>query len=254
MKFIAKLFVVIITCANLFLSAEAFAALSGSQPVGCMGRGCTVMEMNDWCGYNVTYADIDNCTWYDWTGSGPDQCDNGTPCTCKKLQRTFWYNVGCVCNNGYYGAAGDTNCSSCPNNGSSDLANNYAITSCYKVVESHDAAAHATVKQTCKYSTSTSSYTDCLSLKTIVSCDAGYYRVNTTDSACTAVGSNYYSISPFARSLCPTYTNPSGGTSYGQTAGGTEADANTDCRIPMSEVYSDTTGSWVYDPYCKYTS
>lgn len=253
MKFIAKLFAVIITCTSLFLSAEAVAA-SGNQPIGCSGSSCSSDQFNWNCGANANTVGMEPCTWYTWTGSGADQCDNGMPCKCKNSVRQFYYDVGCVCERGMYGAIGTTTCSTCPDGGTADMSNNYAITSCYKVVESHDAAAHATVKQTCKYSTSTSSYTDCLSLKTIVSCDAGYYRVNTTDSACTAVGSNYYSISPFARSLCPTYTNPSGGTSYGQTAGGTEADANTDCRIPMSEVYSDTTGSWVYDPYCKYTS
>ena len=143
----------------------------------------------------------------------------------------------------------------CPSGGTSDVTNNSVITDCYTTSNIYNAAAHGTIKQTCRYSSSTSSYSIC-STTSLVDCDAGYYRVNTSDLSCTAVGTSHYSpASSFTRTSCPTYTNPSGGTSYGQTTGsGTGADAITDCKIPETEKFTDSTGSWVYSGGCAYSN
>lgn len=180
-----------------------------------------------------------------------DNSCNAT-CGCFDSNKTFWYNVGCVCKSGTYGGV---SCTTCPSGGTSNAGNNSAITDCYKVSNVSSASAHGTIKQTCRYSSSTSSYSIC-STTSLVDCDAGYYRVNTSDLSCTAVGTNRYSpAGSFTSTLCPTYTNPSGGTSYGQTTGsGTGADAITDCKIPETEKFTDSTGSWVYSGGCAYSN
>lgn len=181
-------------------------------------------------------------------GCTVNQCKPGAVCTCDAV---------CPCSAGQYSglsSEGGLKCLSCPSGGTSSTSNNKSISDCYKTTGIYDASIHGSKAQTC-YANASGSYTLNCKITGMYACDAGYYRANTTDMFCTPVGNNYYSSSSsLTRTLCESYTNPSGGTSYGQTAGGTEADAKTDCRIPMSEVFSDTEGSWVYDPYCKYTT
>ncbi|MDR0727084.1 MAG: hypothetical protein LBF37_03400 [Rickettsiales bacterium] len=216
----------------------------------CYETDCTQEQIAAFCGVNALNF---KCIWKKYSGSGDDECDNGMPCYCGDSNRIFWYDVGCVCGTGTYGTLSGA-CTACPSGGTSDIANNTLITNCYTIGDAHNAAAHATVNQICYYSTSTSSYSTC-SISSVVSCDAGYYRVNASDQSCVAVGTDYYSVSPFSRTLCPTYTNPSGGSSYGKTTGsGTGADSITDCKIPETEVFNDSAGSWVYEGGCAYSN
>ena len=224
----------IITLVGLFFVQAADAA----QP--CYQHACDSIEAEMSCGPNATGGYI--CMV-------ESTCE--VQCKCPNANQEFWFNQGCFCKGGFYGMM---SCTACPSGGTSDGANNLMVTSCYTSSNVHSDSAHATVKQICYYSTSTNSYSSC-SVSSVVSCDAGYYRVNASDMSCTSVGANYYSVSPFSRSLCPTYTNPSGGSSYGQTTGsGTGADAATDCKIPESEVFSDSAGSFVYSGGCSYSN
>lgn len=227
-------FLVVILMCLMFIPATH--AASGY----CNSRTCTYEEEQDTCGPNATnyYCNVESTCLVN--------------CYCYNSNQTFWYDVGCVCKAGTYGTA---SCKNCPSGGTSNVTNNSVITDCYTTSNVYSASAHGTIKQTCRYSSSTSSYSIC-STTSLVDCDAGYYRVNTSDLSCTAVGTNRYSpAGSFTSTLCPTYTNPSGGTSYGQTTGsGTGADAITDCKIPETEKFTDSTGSWVYSGGCAYSN
>lgn len=170
-------------------------------------------------------------------------------CTCTSSNKEFQYNVGCVCKSGTYGSS----CTACPSSGSS-AAGSSAITNCYKYMNTYVASAHATLNTLCYYSTGTGGYTNCQSSGSVVSCDGGYYRATTTATSCVAVGTNYYSVSPLSRAICPTYTNNSGSAVTGITTGsGAGADAITDCMIPRSEYFTNSKGSYSYNT-CYYSN
>lgn len=195
-----------------------------------------------------------------YTGSS-DVCSQNSDimqtCTCSNTDRLFITGVGCMCKGGYYSpmAAHNAPCYACPNGGAFTATSperSTKISDCYIVREQYVTNGVATER--CAYDEDGGGYTDCVITK-LVTCRPGYYQVNTSDLVCAAVGTNYYSVLPFDRSLCPPYTNPSGGTSYGQTGGsGTGADAIKDCKIPSSEVFSDSTGSWIYSGGCAYST
>ena len=189
----------------------------------------------------------------------------------------------CVCKSGYYGdvsTGNDSSCTACPSGGTSSATNgallNPVITNteegdCYSSTEKDVSYGTSTKKcywsnafvstricegNICKNYASSSYKPACCygdynvsCTETLKTCDAGYYRASSSDLYCTAVGGEYYSSNgSLSRTRCPTYTNPSGGTSYGKTTGsGTGADAITDCKLPNTEVFSETAGSFVFE-------
>jgi hypothetical protein len=193
-----------------------------------------------------------------WNGNGTYEifeeemeCNNSTTdiCTCHDSDREFFWGVGCVCRVGLYGMIGYTGCYECPDGGTSDPENNFAITDCYRQNFVWDDNRNAEVEKICQYSSSTKTYSDC-TITRVVSCFDGSYLANMSDLSCTWVGMNYYSVYPLSRALCPTYTNASGGLSYGQ--GGSYAMAADECYIPKGEAFSDETGNWEYAYNCYY--
>lgn len=189
----------------------------------------------------------------------------------------------CVCKSGYYGdvsTGNDSSCTACPSGGTSSATNgallNPVITNteegdCYSSTEKD--VSYGTSTQKCYWNNAfvstricdgficrnyaSSSYKPACCYgdynvsctETLKTCDAGYYRASSSDLYCSAVGGEYYSSNgSLSRTRCPTYTNPSGGTSYGKTTGsGTGADAITDCKLPNTEVFSETAGSFVFE-------
>lgn len=220
-------------------------------PAHAYDRDCND-EYENYCGFvlQIGRRDTVTCSGEYYMGEYIGDVTCGCSDPEKELSREAG---GCVCMSGYYGLGGNEACNKCPDNGLADSGGdnkggllNGSIEDCYKIMNNvSDSSAHATLRQMCFYKDG--SYSDC-TMTSIVRCEAGYYRVNASDLSCVAVGVNYYSVSPFSRQLCESYTNPSGGASYGQTSGyGTDADAKTDCKIPGTEVFTDTTGSWNYD-------
>ncbi|MDL2295226.1 hypothetical protein LJC18_00185 [Lachnospiraceae bacterium OttesenSCG-928-E19] len=193
---------------------------------------------------------ITNCSG-NATSVGSCACSTSCSCSDGKYSDTIW---------GVYSDIEDWEillgyqCTTCPSSGTSDSGNNDAITDCYTSNEIYDSSIHGTKKQVCYYKTSPAGYNNC-NITDITKCDGGYYRALSYEMFCTAVGDTYYSANgDLIRTLCPTYDNPSGVATRGKTAGGTEADNINDCRIPMSEVFTTTSGKYRYNPYCKYST
>lgn len=225
-----KISMLIISCALLLSSPAANAAT-------CDERDCDYDEELSACGANAS----------GYTCTVNNRCI--VKCLCDNSNEQFVYNVGCVCKSGTYGSS----CTACPSSGSS-AAGSSSITNCYKYMNTYVASAHATLNTLCYYSTGTGGYTNCQSSGSVVSCDGGYYRATTTATSCVAVGTNYYSVSPLSRAICPSYTNNSGTAVTGITTGsGTGADAITDCMIPRSEYFTNSKGNYSYNT-CYYSN
>ena len=82
--------------------------------------------------------------------------------------------------------------------------NSSVVTAC-RTVRSNQVLDDQTGRgdQTCGYNTSKSDYSASCTIK-VTACNAGYYRVNASDTDCTAVGVGYYSAaSQLTRTACP---------------------------------------------------
>ncbi len=241
------------TLSAIFVAAALFGVhFDGAFGWPCPERMCSYEEVIERCG--GWYPDVE-CAITDMLEPGCEARYDACRCY-NNLDHIFIYGKGCVCREGKYSIYTGGECYDCPDGGMADSVNNIrGVSGCYKTGIMHSDSAHATVGQICYntgFDNNPGSYSNC-TVSYIISCDPGYYRPTPTSLSCVPVGGNYYSVSPLSRALCPTYTNPSGGQSYGITTGsGTGADAITDCAIPPTEVFNDGVGTYNY-PGCWYS-
>ncbi len=100
-------------------------------------------------------------------------------------------------------------------------ANAKASTDCYATNVAYTSASNkATGSQTCYFNPATTKYQDgkCEAIQ-VLSCVGGYYRVNASDTDCTAVGVGYYSAaSQLTRTACPNLTTTNGVKTFSDTS------------------------------------
>lgn len=87
----------------------------------------------------------------------------------------------------------------------SSKANSKAASDCYATNVAYTSASNnASGSQTCYFNPTTRTYIDKCEAFTVLSCVGGYYRVNDSDTDCTAVGVGYYSpINQLTKTACP---------------------------------------------------
>ena len=98
-----------------------------------------------------------------------------------------------------------THATGAPDTVISSKANSKAASDCYATNVAYTSASNkASGSQTCYFNPTTRTYIDKCEAFTVLSCVGGYYRVNDSDTDCTAVGVGYYSpINQLTKTACP---------------------------------------------------
>lgn len=261
-----------------FAALVAIWAPAASAAVGGIGnsglnpdnyRECTATESKGICGRTSIPNDENGFICY-ISYDGADDI-----CICNESTVTFYYGAGCYCPDGWYNDPYDgewAGCQKCPTSYPLSVGVRENDNGIYSVgnVNSMEDACYREYKQTeqnltlsLRISMIDEMYggNDPIIIDAV--CDAGYwledklngyYYSGDNEYACSPVGTEYYSTDGNGRVQCPTYLNPDSELVAGHTTGyGDGADDITDCAIPESVVYADSTGNWVYSGGCNYS-